>query len=64
MSGGREVPETRGRAAEGSRPHGGQTCWGDSQADGGGRSERPGGDIDAQEGREVCGGEVMDGLKR
>jgi len=23
MSGGREVPETRGRAAEGSRPHGG-----------------------------------------
>ena len=60
---GQGVPEVRGRAAESSRPHGGQTEGGDFQSDGGGRPERPGGNVDLDKVRQVWGGEVMDGFE-
>ena len=37
------VPEFGGRVTEGTRPHGRETGWGDDEAEGGGRSERPAG---------------------
>ena len=56
MSGGRELQRRGAERLKALDP------MVDRRAEGGGRSERPGGDTDAQEGREVWGGEVMDGL--